>query len=897
MERVLEVLGNALGKVFGSANDRLLKRYWRTVEEEINPRESKMLALPDAAFRPMAAEWRKRLAEGATLDDLLPEVFAAVREAARRTVLMRHYDVQLIGGMALHQGKISEMVTGEGKTLVATTAVTLNALGGKGVHLVTVNDYLARRDAQWMGPIYDFVGLTVGVIQHERSFRYDRDFHPEDPRYERLVDCDRREAYAQDIVYGTNNEFGFDYLRDNMKVTVGSQVQRGHNFAVVDEVDSILVDEARTPLIISGPAQESTDKYYKADRVARQLKRGELIEQKKKEDMDPAEVRDREKDFIVKEKEHTVYLTDPGIEKAQRLAGIDDFYSGENMDWEHYIVTALKAHHLYKRDQEYVIKDGEVIIVDEFTGRMMPGRRWSDGLHQAVEAKEGLRIREESQTLATITLQNYFKMYEKLAGMTGTAATEAAEFEKIYKLGVCIVPTNKLLRRTASPDCVYGTEEEKFDAIEEEIAQLHQTGRPILVGTTSIEKSEILSERLKMRGIKHEVLNAKQHEREALIVAQAGQRGSVTIATNMAGRGTDILLGAGVAELGGLHILGTERHESRRIDNQLRGRAGRQGDPGSSQFFLSLEDDLFRKFAPPWVRAAMRKMGLKEGEVIQSGMVTRSIGRAQKNVEGHNFQIRKNLLEYDEIKNEQRRVIYGLRSRILSGENVRETVMEMIRNCINGGVMRCTDEQRQLDREGLARWFAAHFGIPCAEEALPGGDGSEAVASFLEEKARQAYVEREAQQGAERMREMERLVLLDRIDDKWKDLLYNIDQLRDTIGLRAFAQQDPKLEYKREATELFGAMMESIEDEVASLVFKVVIREDQSQRLQRRWSGGREQKDEVSAYDASQDPAAGAGGGDEKPEPFRGEKKTGRNEPCPCGSGKKYKKCCGKNAS
>ncbi|HUR38254.1 MAG TPA: preprotein translocase subunit SecA, partial [Planctomycetota bacterium] len=655
IEVLVEWVGKLLGKVFGTQNERAVRRYWTLVREKINPLEQKMMALPDSAFPKLSDEFRSRIGKGESLDSILPEAFAACREASRRAAKMRHFDVQLIGGTVLHEGKISEMATGEGKTLVATLPAYLNSLTGKGVHLVTVNDYLARRDTQWMGPIYDLLGVTVGTIQHDESFLFDRAYSDTtSDRMHNLRPVSRQEAYRADITYGTNNEFGFDYLRDNMKFRRDDQVQHGrHAYAIVDEVDSILIDEARTPLIISGPTEESTTKYYDADRCAKKLLKGEEIV-----------LEDRTKkhtgDFIVKEKEHVVFLTDAGIEKAEKLIGVGSFYTGENMEWPHFIETALKAHHLYKKDKEYVVKDGEVIIVDEFTGRMMPGRRWSDGLHQAVEAKEGLKIQEESQTYATITLQHYFKLYGKLAGMTGTALTEAMEFEKIYGLEVTQIPTNRPLRRQNLPDVVYGTEPEKYDAIEEEIVRIHATGRPILVGTTSIEKSELLHERLKMRGIIHEVLNAKHHERESNIIARAGQKDAVTIATNMAGRGTDILLGDRVAELGGLHILGTERHEARRVDNQLRGRAGRQGDAGSSQFFLSLEDDLFRKFAPPWMKGMLQKMGLKEGERIESGLVSRSIGKAQKNVENHNVDIRKNLVEYDQVRSEQRRIIYTL---------------------------------------------------------------------------------------------------------------------------------------------------------------------------------------------------------------------------------------------
>jgi preprotein translocase subunit SecA len=960
MEAVVEWVGKLLGRFFGTQNERALRRYWRLVREKINPLEPRMAELPDEAFPKMTRAFRERLARGESLDDLLPEAFAAVREAARRAVRMRHFDVQLIGGAVLHEGKIAEMATGEGKTLVATLAAYLNALAGKGVHVVTVNDYLARRDTQWMGPVYDLLGVTVGCIQHDESFLYDRAYNP-DPqdRLHNLRPCPRREAYAADITYGTNNEFGFDYLRDNMKFRKEDQVQRGHAYAIVDEVDSILIDEARTPLIISGPTDEATDKYYAADRVARRLTRGEEIV-----------LEDRSKkhtgDFIVKEKEHIVFLTDQGIEKAEKIVGVPSFYTGENMEWPHFIETALKAHYLYQRDRDYVVKDGEVIIVDEFTGRMMPGRRWSDGLHQAVEAKEGLPIQQESQTYATITLQHYFKLYKKLAGMTGTAATEAMEFEKIYGLEVVVIPTNKPLRRVNLPDVVYGTEEEKFDAIEEEIVRLHATGRPILVGTTSIEKSEKLSERLKMRGIPHEVLNAKHHEKEAYIVARAGQRGAVTIATNMAGRGTDILLGPGVAEIGGLHILGTERHEARRVDNQLRGRAGRQGDPGSSQFFLSLEDDLFRKFAPPWMKGMLQKMGLRDGERIESPLVTRAIGRAQKNVENHNFDIRKNLVEYDQVRNEQRRVIYSLRQRILEGEDMRSTVLEMAGRRIADAVARFFPRGGEPDPAGLADWFRSKFG---AEPDLEGAarKGPEELAADLTEQADRIYREREAaigrtearralsalarrtmpehgdvarnfaefarqvrqefgvdvpegllrlpppamvdavaetverekpediaRAGAHTLRAIERFVLLSKIDEKWKDLLYHMDQLRDVIGMRGFAQQDPKLEYKRDATMFFQSMMEGIEEDVTSLVFRMTQVGADEARLARRWKAAEFRKDEIGQFALAPGGPNGDGaarGEEEKPRPVRAQKKPGRNEPCWCRSGKKYKKC------
>jgi preprotein translocase subunit SecA len=958
MDAFVEWVGKILGRLFGTQNERAVRRYWTLVRERINPLEPKMTALPDAEFPKLSQGFRERLKKGEGLDEILPEAFAACREAARRIARMRHFDVQLIGGAVLHEGKISEMSTGEGKTLVATLPAYLNALTGKGVHIVTVNDYLARRDTQWMGPIYDFLGVSVGCIQHDESFLFDREHATELERLRLLRPCSRREAYAADITYGTNNEFGFDYLRDNMKFRLEDQCQRAPSFAIVDEVDSILIDEARTPLIISGPTDESTTKYYESDRVARRLAAGEEIV-----------LEDRTKkhtgDFIVKEKEHVVFLTDAGIVKAQELLGVDSFYTGENMEWPHFLETALKAHHLYKRDQEYVVKDGEVIIVDEFTGRMMPGRRWSDGLHQAVEAKEGLRIREESQTYATITLQHYFKLYPKLAGMTGTAATEAVEFEKIYGLEVASIPTNRPLRRINHPDVVYGSDSEKYDAIEEEVVKLHKTGRPILLGTTSIEKSEILHERLKMRGIPHEVLNAKHHEREAVIIAKAGQRQAVTIATNMAGRGTDILLGPGVAELGGLHILGTERHEARRVDNQLRGRSGRQGDPGSSQFFLSLEDPLFRRFAPPWMKNVLVKMGLREGERIESGMVTRSIGKAQKNVENRNFDIRKNLVEYDQVRNEQRRIIYSLRQRVLEGEDMRQTVLEMVERRLADAVARFLPKGEEENLGGLGEWFKARFGVEMKLERR-GRDAVDLVGDLLDQ-AKAAYERREEvlglsllrkdvgaltrrfmpehgelvrnfaefsrqvkerfgvalpesllqkppaelsdaaaelvatekkaelrREGGAAIRSLERFVLLNKIDEKWKDLLYNMDQLRDIIGMRSFAQQDPKLEYKRDATELFQSMMDAIDDDVTLLVFRMSEVPEDEERFARRWKATEFRKDEVGQFSLSggNETASGPPPEEEaKPVPIRVEKKPGRNEDCWCGSGKKYKKC------
>ncbi|MBI2900142.1 MAG: preprotein translocase subunit SecA, partial [Planctomycetes bacterium] len=833
----------------------------------------------------------------------------------------------------------------------------LNALTAKGCHLVTPNDYLSRVGGGWMGPIYNLLGLTVGVIAHEFAAVYDPSFVDPSPHGDERLDhwrpVPRREAYRADITYGTNNEFGFDYLRDNLKFRKEDVVQREHGYAIVDEVDSILVDEARTPLIISGPTEESTDKYYVADRVAKQLTRGEEITNK-----------DRTKtftgDYVVKEKEHVVFMTDQGIVKAEKLVGVDSFYSGDNMEWPHFLESALKANSLYKRDQEYVVEDGEVIIVDEFTGRKMPGRRWSDGLHQAVEAKEAMRIQEESQTYATITLQNYFKLYKKLAGMTGTAATEAMEFEKIYKLEVCVIPTNKPLNRMNFPDLVYGTEDEKYDAIEEEVARLHASGRPVLSGTTSVEKSEKLSKRLQLRGIKHEILNAKYHEKEAYVIAKAGQMGAVTVATNMAGRGTDIILGAGVADIGGLHILGTERHEARRVDNQLRGRAGRQGDPGSSQFFLSLEDDLFRKFAPPWMKGLLQKMGLKEGEAIESRLVTRAIGKAQKNVENHNFDIRKNLVEYDQIRNEQRKVIYGLRQQILEGADMKEKVLEMVMNRVADAASRFMPKGEDWNVDGFREWYKNKFGAELTPEATKSNDpdamlertkeaverlylGRESVigrseirkrvktlyhrhlgehrdlsegfqafsraakedfeveipAAFIRHakddlvEAAVAHVakakeEETAKLGASIMRQAERYILLSKIDEKWKDLLYNMDQLRDVIGLVGYAQIDPKLQYKREGTELFNEMMDAIENDVASLIFRVQEAAVSEDRMARRWRGAQFRKDEVQAFAGGQEDADGE---EAKPVPARARKLPGRNDPCYCGSGRKYKKC------
>jgi preprotein translocase subunit SecA len=1073
----------ALVKVFGSRNQRLLNELLPTVEA-VNILEPEIAKLSDRALRDRTAALRKRVEEGRerrqysalveeakrlkregfreeaaevrkraaraeqeALDDVLVEAFALVREASKRTLGQRHYDVQLIGGIVLHQGKIAEMVTGEGKTLVATLPAYLNALAGHGVHVVTVNDYLARRDRDWNAPIFELLGMTVGVIQQP------------------MDSWERQREYACDITYGTNNELGFDYLRDNMKVARERQCQGPLHYAIIDEVDSILIDEARTPLIISGAAEEATSKYVIADKVARALKKGVHFE--------------------VKEKEHLIILSDEGQEEAQRLvgqltgAGPDfDFYTGSNMDWPHHIDQALRAHHLYHRDKEYVVKGDEILIVDEFTGRLMPGRTWSDGLHQAVEAKEGVRIKQENQTLATVTFQNFFRLYNKICGMTGTAQTEAEELNQIYKLDPVTIPTNRPLIRESWPDVVYRTEREKFKAIVDEIERIHATGRPLLVGTIAIEKSELLSGMLSRRGIPHEVLNAKNHEREALIVAKAGQLRNVTVATNMAGRGTDILLGPpprdgsdgvpppdvkaviewvrdyfwapgmnrlklddvegmkvadlrkalreraseavekrldewrantgakidrkdlekktdeerrkvlqkalkaagkkdefevfklsepvvtlfeaadnleryfdhGVAGMGGLHVLGTERHESRRIDNQLRGRCGRQGDPGSSQFFLSLEDDLMRIFAPERVSRILERLGMTEGQEISHGMVTRAIERAQKKVEARNFDIRKNLLEYDQVMDEQRKLVYEIRQNILEGADTRQMALEFVRNAISTTVETfASDEIVESERnyDGLVDWVKSRFDEAPAAESLRGKPAAEIEEEIFALAVRK-YEDREKALGAENMRTLERFLLLQKVDEKWKDHLHGMDQLRGSIGMRGYSQLDPKIEYKKEGFELFRVMMGSIEDEVTNLLYKVrlVTPEEEQALLGRVWQksapvamgpaktmgggggvswergsgngdGGTRpaslaQEGAAAAARAAErhrqmqgrqkqlaermrpkEPVAASAGGGGPAKPIKVENKVGRNDPCPCGSGKKFKKCHG----
>jgi preprotein translocase subunit SecA len=1026
------LINTLLGKVFGTKNEREVKRLLPRVTA-INALEPEMQKLSDDQLRAKTAEFRARILERLSsvadepeadpdrqkeieaqrsavlkvvLDELLEEAFAVCREAGWRVLNMRHFDVQLIGGMVLHEGKIAEMKTGEGKTLVGTLPVYLNALSGRGVHVVTVNDYLAKRDSEWMGKLYSFLGLTVGVIVHD------------------LDDQERRAAYAADVTYGTNNEFGFDYLRDNMKFDLHDCVQRVHNYAIVDEVDSILIDEARTPLIISGASEESTDKYYKVNRIIPKLEKGE--------ELSPAELRqllDEDKvaperrddlirelrevgddpqrkiltgDYIVDEKHRNITVSDKGWEKVEKLLGIGNVADPENWALKHHVETAVKAHALYKKDVEYVVKDGEVLIVDEFTGRLMPGRRWSDGLHQAIEAKENVKIERENQTLATITFQNYFRMYKKLAGMTGTAETEAPEFDKIYRLEVVVIPTNRVLLRKENPDIVYRTEKEKYFAAADEIQRLHDSNQPVLVGTTSIEKSERLSELLKKKGIKHVVLNAKYHEREAEIVAQAGRKGMVTIATNMAGRGTDILLGGNpefmakqecvkkgiaqpmraaqgkieaevddpnrtlwyyagneyavptdqwnetftrykadtdqehkdVIEAGGLHIFGTERHEARRIDNQLRGRAGRQGDPGSSRFYLSLEDDLMRIFAKEWVSKLLQRLGMEEGIPIESGMITRRIEAAQKAVEGQNFESRKHLLEYDDVMNKQRTAVYGLRRRLLEGLDQKDLIIEDYVSGILGDMMErhCPpkDHVDNWDLKALKDAIFTRFGVDIYTEGLkPEELNRQELGDAIFDKLKERYDAKEKLIGAEAMRYHERMIMLSVIDGQWKDHLLSMDHLKEGINLRGYGQHDPLVEYKRESYDMFEEMMQRFQEETVRYLYLMQIMERPADPGPRPGSGsndllaqapeadvppvitggrggnGRPPRQVATSVDEIEaafqrkkkkelEQARMAGAGDQQVQQVvRGGDKVGRNDPCPCGSGKKYKKCCG----
>ncbi|MBZ5507068.1 MAG: preprotein translocase subunit SecA [Acidobacteriia bacterium] len=995
------MIGKALAKVFGTSNEREIKRL-KPLVDQINTFEPQMKQLTDEQLRGKTAEFRARIktrlqdvdAEIArlttemktspdqdireqveelnkrrltlrneVLDEILPEAFAVCREGGQRALNMRHFDVQLIGGIVLHQGKISEMKTGEGKTLVATLPVYLNALSGDGVHVVTVNDYLAKRDSEWMGKLYRFLGLSVGVIVHD------------------LDDDERREAYAADVTYGTNNEYGFDYLRDNMKFDLAECVQRGHNFGIVDEVDSILIDEARTPLIISGQSDESTDKYDKANRVVPHLIKGEEIEKP------PGEPKEYTGDYVVDEKHKNTMITDQGWEKAERLLGIDNIADPENWAMKHHVETAVKAHAMYRKDVEYVVKDGEVLIVDEFTGRLMPGRRWSDGLHQAIEAKEGVKVERETQTLATITFQNYFRMYKKLAGMTGTAETEAAEFDKIYKLLVVVIPTNKPMLRKENADIVYRTEKEKYYAVADEIQKIAVEGRPVLVGTTSIEKSERISDLLKKKNVKHVVLNAKFHEKEAEIVAQAGRMNQVTIATNMAGRGTDILLGGnaefmgrqemvkkGIAQqlraaggevaleqdtsdnivfyyngleykcpadkwnetynkykketdaehekvvsVGGLHILGTERHEARRIDNQLRGRAGRQGDPGSSRFYLSLEDDLMRIFAKAWVSTLLQRLGMEEGVPIESKLISRRIEAAQKAVEAQNFESRKHVLEYDDVMNKQRVAVYGLRKELLSGIDQKGLILEdyvatMVANALDRFAPRNVHAD-QWDIEALNKFLVEQFGLDMSKSGIDANQlNRQELGDQIFEKLKELYEAKEKQLSADAMRYHERMIMLSVLDTQWKDHLLSMDHLKEGINLRGYGQHDPLVEYKRESFDMFESMMQRSQEDAVRYLFHMQVVDapmaqepvvassangDQQQALPPRKRASTSMDDLEAQFqrrkkkELEQARMAGSNGSTAPQQVVRGAAKVGRNDPCPCGSGKKFKKCHG----
>ncbi len=961
------MIDSLLAKIFGTHNEREVKAM-RPIVAAIGDLEPAMRQLSDIDLAAKTIEFKERLAQGAALDDITPEAFAVVREAGRRVLNMRHFDVQLIGGMVLHKGKIAEMKTGEGKTLVATLPCYLNALEGKGVHVVTVNDYLARRDSEWMGRLYKFLGLRVGVIVHD------------------LDDQERKDAYNADITYGTNNEFGFDYLRDNMKFRVEDCVQREHHYAIVDEVDSILIDEARTPLIISGPSEESTDKYYKINRIIPKLVRGEVIEGR-----EPGE-KYTTGDYTIDEKHKSAALTEEGVLKVEKLLNIGNLYDPQNIEYNHHVQQALRAHVLYQRDRDYVIRDGdegqEVVIVDEFTGRLMPGRRWSDGLHQAVEAKEGVKIQRENQTLATITFQNYFRMYKKLSGMTGTAATEAAEFDKIYKLECVVIPTNRALIRKENTDMVYRTEVEKFRNAANEIKEFNAKGQPVLVGTISVEKSEHLSGILKKMGVRHEVLNAKNHEREAGIVAQAGRKNAVTVSTNMAGRGTDILLGGNpefmtkdeclkkklaerlaeedakfvadehffyfthneqfyrvsrdiwdetftrfkglcdtehdeVVRVGGLHIVATERHESRRIDNQLRGRAGRQGDPGSSRFYLSLQDDLLRIFGGERMQNLMLKLGMEEDVPIESKMITRRIQKAQESVEAQNFEARKHLLEYDDVNNKQRQTVYGIRRGLLEGVDQKARVMEMVQGIVEQFVdMRCPNDKHPdtWDMAAFRNDVLTQFGYKVNLEELGALSRDEIVDSTFD-RLQQKYQEKEDLVGADVMRQTERIIMLQVIDNQWKDHLLSMDELKQGIGNRAYGQKDPLVEYKKESYSLFTAMMDRIEDETVRYLYFLQVSTGAGPVLP--FPTEEEEEEETNGQPAAPDPSEQQRiaakstmedftrniqrkkdkemaelqfvGGEESstPKQVAGGAKVGRNDPCPCGSGKKYKKCHG----
>jgi len=838
------MFASLLEKVIGSKNDRELKRY-SAVLEEVNALEPEMMALTDRELMAKTPYFKEKLANGAELDDILAEAFAVVREVSRRTLLMRPFDVQIIGGLVLHEGIIAEMKTGEGKTLAATLPLYVNALTGEGTHVVTVNDYLAKRDAEWMGPIYKFLGLSVGVIVHG------------------MDDDERRVAYHADITYGTNNEFGFDYLRDNMKFSLEDYVQRDFNYAIVDEVDSILVDEARTPLIISGPSEESTDKYYRINQVIPRLR--------------------KDKDYSIDEKSRTVVLTEEGVSRVEGYLKVQNLYEPRNIEILHHVNQALKAHALFRRDVDYLVKEGKVIIVDEFTGRVMPGRRYSDGLHQALEAKEKVNIEQENQTLASITFQNYFRMYKKLAGMTGTADTEAAEFKKIYNLDVVVVPTNMPMIREDHTDVIYKTEVEKFNATIEEIRELHKAKRPVLVGTISIEKSELLSKYLSRTGIKHHILNAKNHEKEAEIVAQAGQPGMVTISTNMAGRGTDIKLGEGVAELGGLHILGTERHESRRIDNQLRGRSGRQGDMGSSRFYLSLEDDLLRIFGAERISSIMDRVGMEENQPIEHKIISKAIENAQKRVEGHNFDIRKHLLEFDDVMNRQRQVIYEQRKKVLKGEELWSDIEKMLEEITGYIVGDCIDEKahpEDWNLKGLDDMVFKQFSLRLNLAEAGKESGREAIEETIVSSVKAHLKNREQDFGKPLMDYLMKVIMLQSIDTHWKDHLLGMDHLKEGIGLRGYGQKDPIREYQKEGYEMFMEMINRVkEDTLEKLCMVRIQREEDIEQM-------REQAPQKFVLSRGEETTSQA-------TIKREVKKIGRNDPCTCGSGKKYKKCCG----
>ena len=841
-------------RFLGDNNEKEIKRM-RAIVDQINSYEEELTELSDSSLVKNTEKFKERLANGETLDDILPEAFAVVREASRRVLGMRHFDVQMIGGICLHEGKIAEMRTGEGKTLVATLPVYLNALTGKGVHMVTVNDYLAKRDSEWMGRLYNFLGLSVGLIKHDMDF-------PE-----------RKFAYSCDITFGTNNEYGFDYLRDNMVVDINQMVQRELNFAIVDEVDSILIDEARTPLIISGAGTKSTDMYTRMAKAVEILKAGE--------------------DYTVDEKQKTVAPSEGAVSKVEKFLGVNNMYDSENIEMSHCFTAALRAKALMKRDRDYVVKDGEIVIVDEFTGRLMEGRRYSDGLHQAIEAKEGLEVRRQSQTLASITFQNYFRMYKKLGGMTGTAKTEEDEFIKIYNLPVVVVPTNMPVKRVDFPDVIYKTRRAKLKAVANDVEKIHGTGQPILIGTTSIAQSEEISAILRKRGISHNVLNAKFHEKEAEIIADAGQKNAVTIATNMAGRGTDIKLGEGVPELGGLFIVGTERHESRRIDNQLRGRAGRQGDPGNSRFYLSLEDDLLRLFGAKNISSIMDRLGMGEDDPIEHKMITKSIENAQKKVEGRNFDMRKHVLEYDDVMNQQREVIYKERKQVLKGEDLKEHIMHMIGQII----------ESEMDQYANAKLYPEQWTlgdlIKDAEQIYaPAGRlkleeleemSRDEVQETLMNLATEAYELREKMFGETNMRELERIVMLRVIDNHWMEHLDDMDMLREGIGLLSYGQRNPLVEYKIKGHDMFQSMIDAIQTDIATMMYRVNIITPEQQRAMEEQAKQRlaQAKSSHSSAEGDQEPA--------KKQPVVKGEKIGRNDPCPCGSGKKYKNCCGRD--